>query len=183
MGALNSWKGLNANLSSTHNITLGTNGAWVHTWTCSRDLVQLASFILWWSRTIKPFRPINYSLSYWPFYVCLLTSHEKMHGIIPIGHLIYPLVLSPFTLHGECFWHSQTMAPITMSNITKGLIQLGQLIQISGLPPAPPLGVFSTARKPLMNRGAWECFIIFKPMMQKLLKFEYFHQQKFKKKS
>jgi hypothetical protein len=106
-----------------------------------------------------------------------------MHGIIPIDHLIYPLVLSPFPLHGECFWHSQTMGPITMNNITKGLIQLGQFIQIYALPPAPPLGVLSTARKPLMTRGAWECFIIFRPMMQKLLNFEYFHQQKFKIKS
>jgi len=77
-----------------------------------------------------------------------------MHGIIPIDHLIYPSILSPFTLHGECFWHSQTMGPITMSNVTKGLIQLVQSIQISALPLAPPLGVLSTARKPLMNRGA-----------------------------
>jgi hypothetical protein len=156
------------------------NGAWVHT--CTHKESCSTCFILW-PRTLKPFQPINDFLSYWPFYVCLLTSHEKMHGIIPIDHLIYPLVLPPFTLHGECFWRSQTMGLITMSNITRGLIQLGQYIQIFALPPASPLGVLSTTRKPLMNRGAWECFIIFRPMMQKLLNFEYFHQQKFKKKS
>ncbi len=53
-------------------------------------------FTLWWIK-LESFLPIDDFSSY-GYFVCLLTSHGKMHKEYPIGHPICLFISSPFTL-------------------------------------------------------------------------------------